>query len=345
MSFAVGILGAGVMGEAHAKAYSQAGVRIQGIADLNFEQAKSLAARYGAEPYANTEDLLRTDPTAISICTPHGFHADSIVGAARRGIHVLVEKPHCVTIEQARAIRRACTESGVRLMVGFTQRFFPSMRELRRRIQDGVFGDLVLAVDYLVACAIKAPRPLWYLDREVAGGGIVMIGCIHAIDRLRWIAASDIVSVSAVARQVGADGDVEDLASLTLRFESGLCAMLVGYRSPVPAHARRHTFELYGTLAEAAADLNNVDRQTLEITTGSHRLTREFPEEDPFVAEIKEFVSAIESGRDPEPGLREAEAALAVVLASYESAHSGAPVAPARILTSSIQGKAKHDKG
>ena len=172
----VGILGAGLMGQAHAQAYREAGIHLTGIADINQATATNLATRFDCEVFTSAEDLLSAGIDAVSICLPHSLHKEAALLAASQGKHILMEKPLAITLEEAETIVAACRSAKVRLMVGFIQRFLATLQELRALIVAGTFGEIGLVVDYLAAGGPWPVLPPWYLQRAIAGGGILMIG-------------------------------------------------------------------------------------------------------------------------------------------------------------------------
>lgn len=326
MNVRVGIFGAGMMGEAHAQAYRDVGATLVGVTDTRLEAAQALARRFDCRAYASKEELLDAEIDAVSICLPHRFHAEAALMAAAHRKHILMEKPLAVTLQEADAIISACRAAGVRLMVGFIHRFLTSFRELRSMIESGAFGEIGLVVEHLAAGGPWPKVPAWYLQRAVAGGGILMMGSIHAVDRIRWLLGSEVASVYATVRQIGSGGDVEDVGAATLVYDSGARASIAALRSPLPTHPRRHTFAIYGTTAEATITLSHTNTQTMEITTRDGSRTVVIDDDQPFRDEIQEFLSSIVAQRDPQPDGEAGRQSLATILAMYESARRGEPV-------------------
>ncbi len=75
----------------------------------------------------------------------------------------------------------------------------------------------------------------------------MMIGNIHSVDRIRWLLNSEVDTIYGVSRQIGLKGDVEDVGTATVVYQTGTHASIIGYRSPLKSHRRRHTLEIYGT--------------------------------------------------------------------------------------------------
>ena len=132
----VGIIGTGWIAEAHIEAYKrQPDVEIVAAADLIPGKAAAFMKKFGVEgvktDYASHKEMLDDKSLkldAVSICTYNRQHAVPAIYALENGINVLLEKPMCVTIEEAAEIVRAEKKSGKVLSIGFQPRFDPNMQ-------------------------------------------------------------------------------------------------------------------------------------------------------------------------------------------------------------------------
>ena len=79
---------------------------------------------------------------AVDICLPHHLHADAIVAAAEAGLHVLCEKPLCLTIDEAHAVQTAVSAAGITLMCAHNQLFLPPVAAARKLLKDGILGTV-----------------------------------------------------------------------------------------------------------------------------------------------------------------------------------------------------------
>jgi predicted dehydrogenase len=322
----IAIAGAGQMGLTHAEAFRACGADVVAVVDQDLTRARPLASSCGAAAFRTVEEALREGPAALSICLPHSLHFDAAMAAVQCDVALLIEKPHCTSLEESRALRQACVERGVPAMAGFTHRFLATSLKLKSLIAAGRLGRIDLAVDRLVANSLGDHAPAWYRDRAIAGGGIAMIGMIHSIDRLRWLLGAEITRVFALTRPPVSPADVENTALALLEFSNGAQASLIAHRSPVTGHQRAHRYELFGEHLNAHCSVGTFDHQELEFV-GPSAPEREIVTDDrPFVTEIREFTWALVDGRVPTPDLLDAEIALGVVLAIYESAQTHQPI-------------------
>ena len=118
------VIGLGV-GEQHAEAFAEhPGSRLVGVCDLDPDRAARVAQRFGVPAHTTDADRLLTDPEidVVSICTYDDAHAAQTVRALTHGKHVMVEKPVCLSRDEARRIRAALAASGRRLTSNLLRR-------------------------------------------------------------------------------------------------------------------------------------------------------------------------------------------------------------------------------
>ena len=183
----VGIIGTGWIADAHIEAYKrQPDVEIVAACDLIPGKAAAFMQKHGVEgvktDYANDREMiddksLKLD--AVSICTYNRQHAGPAIYALDNGINVLLEKPMCVTIEEAAEICKAEKRSGKVISVGFQPRFSPNMQMIKKIVQSGELGDI-----YYVQTGggrrrgIPTPFGTTFIEDETAGlGALADIGC------------------------------------------------------------------------------------------------------------------------------------------------------------------------
>src|SRR5919108_504599 len=127
MAIRIGIVGAGNISETHARAARAIeGVEIAAIYGRNREKSLLLSERYGGIAYTDFESFLEHRPmNLVAIGSPSGLHAEQGIAAARRGIHVLVEKPIDIDLARADALIAECERAGVKLGLFFQDRTAP----------------------------------------------------------------------------------------------------------------------------------------------------------------------------------------------------------------------------
>lgn len=181
----VGIIGCGWIAAAHAKSYQKCDdVEIVALADLVPGKAEAFAEKCGiknAKYYSSDKELIdnEKDIDAVSICTYNRQHAPCAIYALEHGVNVLLEKPMCVTIEEAADICRAEKKSGKILSIGFQPRFDENMKMVKKVVESGVLGKI-----YYIQTGggrrkgIPTPYGTSFIQEDTAGlGALGDIGC------------------------------------------------------------------------------------------------------------------------------------------------------------------------
>ena len=143
----VGIIGTGWIAEAHIEQYKKMpDVEIVAGADLVPGKADAFFKQFGVEnvqTFLNHKDMLdNVELDAVSVCTYNATHAECTIYALNKGVNVLLEKPMCVTLEEAVEIRKAEKASGKVLSIGFQPRFDPNMKLLKKIVRSGELGKI-----------------------------------------------------------------------------------------------------------------------------------------------------------------------------------------------------------
>ncbi len=144
----VGIIGTGWIADAHIQQYKQMpDVEIIAGADLIEGKAEAFFKKWeveGVRCYRSHTELLENEPEldAVSICTYNATHAECAIAALNKGVHVLLEKPMCVTTEEAIEIMKAEKASGKIISIGFQPRLDPNMQKVKAIVESGILGDI-----------------------------------------------------------------------------------------------------------------------------------------------------------------------------------------------------------
>ena len=177
----VGIIGTGWIAEAHAESYkNMPDAEVVALADLIPGKAEKFAKDYGFENarlYPDHKSMLENEELdAVSVCTYNMTHAECTIDALKAGVHVLLEKPMCVTTEEAVEIMRAEKESGKILSVGFQPRMDPNMQMIKKIVDSGALGEI-----YYIQTGGGRRRGIpnsTFIEQKTAGiGALGDIGC------------------------------------------------------------------------------------------------------------------------------------------------------------------------
>ena len=304
------VVGCGFWGKNHARIYNELdNANLIAVADLNADAACALGERYGADYHGDPTDLIkRDDVDAISICTPTVTHAKIALEAIEAGKHVLVEKPMTSTVAEAESLIAASEKAGVKLTVGFVERFNPGVIEALKLVREGKIGDVILA---------RAHRVSRYPLR-ISDVGVVKDLAIHDADIVRQLFGAEPETVYATAGNLV--HSFEDYANIMLRFPGNRSAFIeTNWLTP---HKIRR---LILTGSEGLITVEFITQEvTVEDDEGRYQPFLE-PRE-PLTLELESFVEAILEDKPPaisgEDGLR----ALEICEAALESARTGKPV-------------------
>jgi len=215
----IGVIGAGLIGRKHLRKISeQPDYDLVGIADVNVD---AVAAEYPkTRVFADYRKLLdEARPQAVIIASPNQLHAETSIECARRGIHILIEKPVTDTLRTAAALMAEVRKGGIKSLVGHHRRHHLQVRTLKALLGEGRIGDVVG-----VSAIWATHKPADYFEiapwRTEPGGGPILLNLIHEIDFLRFT-VGEIVAVEAAASNRQRGFAVEDTAAALIEFESG----------------------------------------------------------------------------------------------------------------------------
>jgi predicted dehydrogenase len=229
------------MGGSHAKNIGQQeGCEVVAVADVSEETVRRVADESGAKPFTDYKKLLRDGGVdAVMIATPHYFHPPIAEYAAKRGIHVLTEKPIAVSVAAADKMIAVCQESEVLLGVVFQQRTEPSRRAMKRLIDEGVLGKL-----HRISMTAPWYRPQAYYDSgswrgtwKGEGGGILMNQAPHSLDQFVWLGGVP-QRVQSIASTRLHDIEVENLALAIFDYGDGKIGWLYTSTAELPGGER-----------------------------------------------------------------------------------------------------------
>jgi predicted dehydrogenase len=212
------VIGVGSLGQHHARNYAELAVEgrgeFVGVCDTNEENAKAIAAKNNCDYYTDWRELL-DKVTAVSIVTPTETHCEIACAFLESGVHVLVEKPIALTLEEADKMIVAAQATGAKLMVGHLERFNPAMVALRPNVTKPLYFEIHRV----------SPFPNRSLDVDV-----VLDVMIHDLDAIQWLVGEN-VNVSEI-RAVGIPviSDKVDAANARIEFENGAVANITASR-------------------------------------------------------------------------------------------------------------------
>lgn len=320
----VGLVGVGRMGMVYAEdlAFRVPQANLLAASDVQPDAEQKARSLGVSKWYGHYEELVNDkEIDAVVIITPTSTHHDIIVAAARAGKAIFCEKPLSISLEEARAIERVVTETGVFFHMGFMRRFDPGYRAAKRKIDEGVIGTPIV----FKASSRDPFRPsLEYLDPKHSGGIMIDMG-IHDIDLARWL-MGEVASVHTIGGvlaypEVADVGDIDN-AIMTLTFKSGGIGVIDLSRSGVYGYDIRA--EIMGTNGTLQVGyLRETPVLVMKKDGVSHDTVPYFMErfERAYVDQLLDFVERLSKGLAPSITCADGVADLEVAVAATQSYH------------------------
>ncbi len=307
----VGVVGVGHLGMHHARVYTEIqNATLVGVADINEERAREIAAPLGVNACGSAEELIeKTRPDAISIVVTTMHHYEVAKFAMEHGVHVLVEKPVTPSVDEAEKLLNLAVEKNVLLQVGHIERFNSAVQHAREFIKDPYFIQT---------------RRIGPFSPRVTDVGVVLDLMIHDVDIILSMIHSDLVSISAIGSCIRTPH--EDIASAQLGFANGALAQILVSRV---SEKRQRVMEIteperYVTVNYESQDITV--RRCVRQSGGEMVEVMEhpvFPKTEPLKMELQHFVSCVREGRQPMVGIKDGKRALEVCVAALRQIHEG----------------------
>ncbi|GIP37169.1 hypothetical protein J31TS4_04490 [Paenibacillus sp. J31TS4] len=314
----VGVVGAGGIAAEHFKhiaANEQA--EFVAVCDIVLQNAEAASARYGAAAYTDVTAMLdRERLDALFVCVPPFAHGDIEEQAARRGVHLLVEKPLGLDLEEVRRKAAVIREAGILAGSGYCLRYLESVQRAKRYL-----ADKEIAMVRAFRFGGLPPTP-WFADMAKSGGQLVE-QTTHNLDLMLYLAGG-VRRISAdmalLLHKDVAGMTIPDVTSVNVVFDSGAIGHLD--TAVIPQPDGRSSLEVLGRNFRLT-----IEGTSLTIAEPGTTTTWRGPG-DFYRAQDDAFLQAVQTG---DAGLilapyEEALRTLEVTLAANASAASGIPV-------------------
>ncbi|HEY3415178.1 MAG TPA: Gfo/Idh/MocA family oxidoreductase [Armatimonadota bacterium] len=333
-----GIVGCGVISGTHADALKANPdvASLVACCDILPDRAQALATKFGCKPYNSLEAMLEHEGLdCVCVCTPSGIHHQGVIGAAKKGINAIVEKPMDITREKLDAIAEVPAKYGVKVGCIFQRRAMDVINQVRDAVQGGELGTLFLA-----EANMKWFRSQEYYDSgewrgtyALDGGGALMNQGIHGVDLIYYL-MGPIASVKAYQATLTHKIEVEDNLTAAIKFKNGAIGNLTVSTSCVPGYSMVHN--VHGSKGSISISDDQIVEWYIEgdeanrITGGKGDMQGAI---DPRLLSsgghtrlIRDMAEAIRDDRDPMITPDLGRTAVDLILAIYESARTGKEV-------------------
>jgi len=290
-----GVVGAGHMGQYHILVFAELwDVDLVGIVDTDLEKARRLAGQYDTRAYGDHRDLIG-NVDVVSVAVPTDQHFPMTRDLLEAGIHVLVEKPMTLTLEEAKELFRLARQRGAVLHVGHVERFNGAVQELRKIVERPILIE---------------SRRLGPFVPRVQNDTVIMDLMIHDIDIVLGLVDGEPRRINAVGRSV--QSSLPDVANVQIAFDTGTLASITASRA---TEQKIRTLAITQPDAYITLDYTDQDIQIHRRAAQEYTLNREsiryrqaaFVEhlfvhkDNPLKLEILHLVRAARGARAGEP--------------------------------------------
>lgn len=352
--FQLAIIGCGKVAHLHARAIQNlSNATLAGVWSRTKERAQNFAILHETTAYGNISEMIKTAKIdLVIVCTPHPFHREPAVEAARAGANVLVEKPLASSLEDSDLIIKTCKEAGVKLGVVSQRRWYAPVLRMKKAINKGKIGKPVLGTVNMLGWRDKNyyDSDEWRGTWEMEGGGVLVNQAPHQLDILLWC-MGEAVEVYGLWRNLNHPYiEVDDTALAIVKFKNGGIGNIVVSNSQKPGiygkvHIHGENGASVGVQTDGGAmfvagmsnvleppvnDLWTIPGEEKLLAKRIKKDTRFFNSIDPLTfymeRQIEDFLNALEENREPlitgEDGRRTVELFTAI----YRSTRENAPV-------------------
>jgi len=303
--------------------HARSNTRLAALVSGDRTKREQLAKQYGvpAFGYEEYDALLESGAVdAVYIALPNDQHKDFTLRAARRGVHVLCEKPLAVDERECKAMIEACRRHRVKLMTAYRLHFERATLSALDSVRGGLIGRPISFVSSFTL-TVASPDNIRANPRRAGGGTFYDIG-VYCINAARHLFGAEPVEVFAMT--TGRKGSVEETAAAMLRFPGErLATFCVSFGAD-----KTSEYRVTGTRGSLRADpaYELASGLKLHVTRGEKKKTLAYRKRDQFAPELVHFSDCILKNRAPEPAGSEGLADVRVINALYRSAERGRAV-------------------
>jgi len=275
-----GIIGAGYIADFHARAIRQAdGVELVGVCDANLTRAESFAARWGvSKVFDSLESMLLSQKLeSVHVLSPPNVHYSLAQAALQSGVNVFLEKPMCISIQEAKEIINMAYDRGLQLGVNHNLLYSNCYERLRETVRSGLLGLLDhVTINYFAELGqiTTGPFDSWMLREP---GNLILETGPHLVSALLDLVGTPDQIFATADRRVDLPGGAHVFSRWRVRAIVGRTAVDMNINQG-PGFSQR-VIHVRGLIGSATADFDAntcvVDRGTpLSIDLDRYRRTR-----------------------------------------------------------------------
>jgi UDP-N-acetyl-2-amino-2-deoxyglucuronate dehydrogenase len=329
-----GLVGCGRISSKHFSAIAEIeGARIVSCCDVIGERAQEASKQYGVEnAYTSYDEMLQKEQLdAILICTPSGMHPEMGIKAARKGLHVITEKPMGISLAAADELVKECDANLVHLFVVKQNRLNPAIQLLKQAIDKGRFGKI-----FSLNATVRWSRPQNYYDQAKwrgtweFDGGAFMNQASHYMDLIQWL-GGPVDSVMSMTATLDHIIETEDMGTGIIRFRNGTLGTVEVTMNIFPRNLEGSITVMgkNGTVKIGGIAVNKVEHWEFKDYDDDDKLIQQCDTNPTSVygfgheGYLRNVVDVLHGNGEPKTDGREGRKSLEIILAMYESAKNG----------------------
>ncbi|NWQ41935.1 Gfo/Idh/MocA family oxidoreductase [Bacillus sp. EB106-08-02-XG196] len=191
-----GIVGMGIRGSLFADTIMQNPYsELVAVSEINEEGLAKAKDKYRASGYKDVEEMIQNEVLdALVISTPDFLHYKPVMLAAKKGIHIMVEKPFSTSIEETEEMYQAVKEAGIKCLIAFENRWNSPFVAVKEAIENGEIGNIV-TMNARLNDTIFVPTQMLKWSKNSSPGWFLFP---HATDIACWLNEKRPVQVFAV---------------------------------------------------------------------------------------------------------------------------------------------------
>jgi predicted dehydrogenase len=309
------LIGTGGIAQTYAQAFQTSQCcRLVAVADVRKESADAFAEPFGAKSYADYKTLAENETVdAVIVSTPPNSHPEIAMYFMRRGIHVLCEKPLCLSTQEAHEMLDCAEKTGVKFTMASKFRYVEDAVKAKSMVASGILGEIVQFENAFTAKVDMSRR--WNSDKQASGGGVLIDNGTHSVDIIRYFlgAIEEVLAVETGSTQALA---VDENVKMFVKTKNGVTASIDltwGINKELP-----YFISIYGTSGTLHIGWRE-SKYKLNSSPDWIQFGKGYDKVQAFRSKIENFAHAIRGKEDLLIKPQDALASVEVIEAAYRS--------------------------
>lgn len=309
------LIGTGGIAQTYAQAFQQSeSCELVAVADVNEDSAKAYAEPFNAKSFSDYKTLAENVETdAVIIATPPNTHPEIGMFFMQKGVHVLCEKPLCLSVTEAKQMIETAEQTKVVFTMATKFRYCEDVVKAKAIIASGVLGEIVQFENAFTAKVDMSKR--WNSQKEISGGGVLIDNGTHSVDIVRYFlgAITDVLALETSGTQ---NLSVDENVKLLVKTENNIAAsvdLTWGINKELP-----NFISVYGKNGTLHIGWRE-SKYKLNSSPDWNVFGKGYDKVQAFKSKIENFAGAITNGEELLTKPSDALASVEVIEAAYKS--------------------------